>query len=67
MTVVPGGMAAICLAIGFEIGNLWLLLGGMIAYTGVFCILSWLISMNRYEKDLVLGLLQKLLPRKETK
>ena len=65
MTVVPGGMAAVCLAIGFEIGNLWQLLGGIVVYTGVFCGLSWLFSMNRYEKNLVLGLLGKLLPRKD--
>ena len=58
-------MAAICLAVGLNIENVWQLLGSIAAYTGVFCILSWLISMNRYEKDLVMGMMGKLLPRKK--
>lgn len=65
MTIVPGSMAAICLAVGLNIENVWQLLGSIAAYTGVFCILSWLISMNRYEKDLVMGMMGKLLPRKK--
>lgn len=64
MSVVPAGMTMVSLLIGFQIENLWQLLLGAVLYTGIFCILSWLFSMNRYEKDLVLGLLKKLLPRK---
>ena len=39
------------------------LLLGAVVYTIVFAALSWLISMNNYEKNLVLGLVRKVIKR----
>lgn len=68
MSIVPGGMV---LAGGWLVKHVlpmsspWWFLAWVAAYTLVFSVLSWLFSMNRYEKDLVLGLVKKVLPRKE--
>ena len=65
LTVVPAALATAMKLISFEFSNIWKLLIGMVAYTGMFCVLSWLFSMNQYEKGLILGLVRKLLPRKD--
>lgn len=70
MSIVPGVMILVG---SFLVKNilpmtsLWWFLGWVIVYTAVFAVLSWIFSMNRYEKDLILSLIRKVLPRKETK
>lgn len=68
MSTVPVGMSLVfLLAQSFDMFHfsrpLPFLLGVMV-YTAVFCLLSWLFTMNRYEKDLILVLFRKILPRK---
>ena len=67
LTAVPGVMAAVCLLIqrsGMEIENIYMLAGGILVYTAVFCLLSWLFSMNGYEKKLVWSMISKVIPRR---
>lgn len=67
MTLVPGCMIIVCLLMGFRFDSVWHFLLGVLVYTLVFCALSWLVTMNRYEKDLVLSLVRKAFPRKDPK
>lgn len=70
MSIVPGGMIAVgCWLVNnvLPMDSLWRFLAWVIVYTTVFAVLSWAFSMNRYEKDLILSLIRKVLPRKETK
>lgn len=64
MTIVPTAMVAICFLLrnfGLKIQTPTQLLVGICVYTVLFCLLSWLFTMNRYEKNLVLGLIRKVL------
>lgn len=68
MSLVPGGMILAGIPLVNRIlpmTSLWWFLIWVVVYTAVFALLSWLFSMNRYEKDLVLGLLKKLAIRKK--
>lgn len=66
MTMVPGAMTLVFLAAqrcGVSFDALHSFASGVLVYTLVFCGLSWLFSMNRYEKDLIRSLFQKVLRR----
>lgn len=39
-------------------------LGAVVVYTGVFCLFSWIFSMNQYEKNLIRSVLGKVIPRR---
>lgn len=68
MSIVPGVMILVGILLVKHVlpmTSTWWFLGWVIAYTAIFAVLSWLFSMNQYEKDLVLGLVGKALPRKE--
>ena len=68
MSIVPGMMilaGVLLVKYVLPMTSLWWFLAWVIVYTVIFAILSWLFSMNPYEKDLVLGLVRKVLPRKE--
>lgn len=68
MSVVPVCMVITgCVLVQYVLPmtSLWWFLGWVIVYTAVFAVLSWCFSMNQYERDLVLGLVRKVLPRKE--
>ena len=54
MSPVPLGMTAAGLLMP-EPESLWALLAGMVCYTAVFCGLSWLVTLNRREKDFLTG------------
>lgn len=47
-----------------DYSSLLIMLVYIVIYTLVFCLLSWIFSMNRYEKDLVLGFVKKFKLRK---
>lgn len=69
MSVVPGAMILVGIWLVKNVlpmTSLWWFLGWVIVYTAIFAVLSWIFSMNRYEKDLVLGLLKNLLPKRKT-
>ena len=68
MSIVPGIMilaGMLLVKYVLPMTSLWWFLAWVIVYTVIFALLSWLFSMNPYEKDLVLGLVRKVLPRKE--
>lgn len=68
MSIVPGAMILVGIFLVKHVlpmNSLWWFLGWVIGYTVIFAVLSWIFSMNRYEKDLVIGLLKKLLLRKD--
>ena len=68
MSIVPGAMILVGILLVKHVlpmNSLWWFLGWVIGYTVIFAVLSWIFSMNRYEKDLVIGLLKKLLLRKD--
>lgn len=67
MSIVPAGLAAAWMLLKLPIYDLWGMLLQIVIYTAIFCGLSWLFTMNRYEKDLVLGLVRKVLPLKGKK
>lgn len=67
MTVVPVVMVIICKIInlfGISANSLWSLLVLIIIFTLLFCILTWFFTMNRYEKDLFIGLVKKVIPKR---
>ncbi len=59
ISVVPALMVMCCLVIDVEIQSVKQLFAGTVLYSIVFLILSWMFSMNRYEKELIFGLLGK--------
>lgn len=48
----------------FQVQSLLQLLVEICIYTAIFCVLSWLISMNEYEKNLVLSFFYKVRRKK---
>lgn len=44
--------------------NFWLFLCSGVLYTGVYCVLSWAMIMNRKEKELLISLLRKVVRKK---
>ncbi len=67
LSFVPAVMITIGLILVntvLPINSLWALLGGAAVFTAIFFLLSWLLSMNRYEKDLALSFIRKILPKK---
>ena len=70
MSIIPGMMILMGIPLVkyvLVITSLWSFLLWVVVYTVIFVALSWLFSMNRYEKDLVLSLVGKVLPRKENR
>ena len=70
MSIVPGVMILVGILLVKNVlpmTSLWWFLAWVVVYTAIFAVLSWCFSMNRYEKDLVLSLVRKVIPRKETK
>lgn len=49
------------------ITSVWILLALIIAYTVLYCICVWFLSMNRYEKDLVLVVVRKMVNKIKNK
>lgn len=67
MTVIPGILTIAGLLFQqyvYKISDLISFALGVVIYTSVFCVLSWLFTMNAYEKQLILGLLGKIIPKK---
>lgn len=67
MSIVPGAMIAVGLRLVTRVlpmDSLVMLLIGAIVFSGIFAISSWFISMNSYEKDLVLGMFRKVLRKR---
>lgn len=60
--VIPLVMTLIFMLLGFWINwyNIWLLIMGIMIYTVIFCVLSWIFMMNTYEKNLFLSPLKKI-------
>ena len=67
MSIVPAVLAVVCLLLDLQMNTLWELLLGIAVYTVIFCTLSWFVTMNPYEKNLVTGMLRKALPGKDKK
>lgn len=68
MSIVPVGMLIMGIPLVkyvLPMTSLWWFLAWVVVYTAIFAVLSWMFSMNRYEKDLILSLVNKVLPRKE--
>jgi len=42
------------------ITSLYIFMGGVLLYTILFCILSWILTMNEYEKNLIRGIIKKV-------
>lgn len=59
--VVPVLMCAVTLLISkfIDFYKLPILFAGIVIYTIIYCVLNWQITMNAYEKDLILGQLEK--------
>lgn len=60
--VIPIVMTFIFMLLGIWINwyNIWLLIMGITIYTVIFCVLSWVLMMNTYEKELFLSPLNKI-------
>lgn len=62
MTVIPGIMIVACALFryfGVQIHTPLQLLGSICAYSALFCVLSWLFTMNHYERNLIISFLKK--------
>ena len=59
--VVPVLMCAVTLLISkfIDFYKLPILFAGIVIYTIIYCVLNWQFTMNAYEKDLILGQLEK--------
>lgn len=69
MTIVPTVLTVAGLLLqhyAFQMDTLLIFAIGVAVYTLIFCALSWLISMNAYEKKLVTDMLRKVLPKKKS-
>ena len=67
ISIVPAVMVVAGLLITrlvVPIDSLMMLLIGAMCFTAVFAVATWFISMNRYEKDLVWGMVRKVLPKR---
>lgn len=64
--IIPFAIGALIM-IFVPITSVWILLVLIIAYTAVYCLFVWFLSMNRYEKDLVFGGVKKLLGKIKNK
>ena len=66
MSLVPGGMIAAGLALVewvIPMTSMWMLLLCAVVYAVIFAVLSWLVSMNSYEKKLFGGMLKWIMPK----
>lgn len=64
MTFVPGMMVTAALLMQryvLPIDTLWSLATAVLVFTMIYCSLSWVISMNRYEKNIFIGFVKKLI------
>lgn len=64
MSIVPGGMIAVWFGLinsVFTVSSFAYFFAFVVGYTALFVVFSWLLSMNDYEKQLVSGLVQKVL------
>lgn len=59
MSIVPVILSTIFILIDFKIENMQVFLFGVVVYTILFAVLTWLFTMNRYEKNLLLGFLKR--------
>lgn len=69
MSIVPAVLTVCGLLFQYYVFNIDTLLTfaiGVVVYTIIFCGLSWLISMNAYEKKLITDLIRKILPQKKS-
>lgn len=69
MTVIPAIMSVVFSVLhdhGFAVYDIRSFLLQVAVYTAIYCGLSWLFTMNAYEKQLVSDLLRKLLPRRKS-
>lgn len=65
MSIVPSTMIVVfgmILRYICHIASIWELAAGICVYTLCFAILTWFVSMNRYEKDLLGGMLKRVAP-----
>lgn len=53
--------AGVLIMIFVPITSVWILLGLIIAYTAIYCLCVWFMSMNAYEKNLIKDLVKKLM------
>lgn len=68
MSIVPTVLTAAGLLLHHFVWKMDTLLNfaiGVVVYTILFCGLSWLISMNAYEKKLITDIIHKILPKKK--
>ena len=64
MTIVPAVMTCAALLLKYCVDfrlSLFNLFAAICVYTAVFCLLSWVFTMNAYEKGLARGLVEKML------
>lgn len=68
LSLIPGAMIAGTMYLVnhvLPVTNLWWFLLWVAVYTVIFTALTWLFSMNRYEKDLILSLIHKVFPKRK--
>ena len=65
MSIVPACLTTLFLIVDLKLENIGQFFAGVILYTALFAVLSWFISMNSYEKNLILGFLKKRSYNKE--
>ena len=63
--VIPAALG-IALKCYLPVKSVWMLLGQIVLYTLVYAASMWMLGMNGFEKDLVAGMVKKLLCRNET-
>lgn len=69
MSIVPGTLVAVsCVLLKYAdpFASLAELMVGIVGYTILFALFSWLISMNEYEKKLLIGLVKTVVGRIKT-
>lgn len=61
LALIPPVIGGILMVYYVTISSVWMFAGLVAAYTALYCISMWLLGMNRYEKDLIVGGIMKFL------
>ncbi|MBE6534227.1 MAG: polysaccharide biosynthesis protein [Ruminococcaceae bacterium] len=60
---IPVAVVGIVINIFFDLTNIWMFIIGVGAYSCVYCASMWLLSMNKYEKQLIISPIKKVLEK----
>lgn len=61
--MLPAFLLGAAIMLFVRMNSIWVMLVYVVAYTVVYCVSVWLLAMNRFEKDMVMSPVRKVLTR----